>query len=135
MSKSSQRQFLVKVQGIDGLFMTKAGGNSTSDVARAYDGGSSVPDLIAAPKQVENVTVSRGFDPVRDADLLQGLRPLIGSFETTLSVTPTDRDYVAAASPIVYSPALLVGLTEPEVAADSGDLATFELEFAVADVR
>lgn len=135
MPKSSQRQFLVKVQGIDGNFMTKTGGNSSSDVTKAYDGGSAVPDLIAAPKDVENVTVTRGFDPIRDGGLLQTLRSKVGVFTTTISVTPTDRDYAAVIDPIVYSPALLVGLNEPEVAADSGDLATFELVFAVGDVR
>lgn len=135
MSKSSQRQFVVTIQGIEGTFMTKTGGNTASDVTKAYDGGSSVPDLIAAPKNVENVVVSRGFDPVRDADLLRNLRRVVGALETTISQVPTDRDYNANADPIVYAPALLVGVTEPEVAADSGDLATFQLEFAVGDVR
>lgn len=135
MSKSSQRQFLVKVQGIDGYYMTKTGGNSASDVTKAYDGGSSVPDLIAAPKNVENLSVTRGFDPTRDGALLRTLRGKVGVFETTVTVTPTDRDYAAVDDPIVYSPALLVGLNEPEAAADSGDLATYELVFAVGDVR
>jgi hypothetical protein len=133
--KSSQRQFLVKVNGIEGFFMTKTGGNVSSEVTKAYDGGSAVPDLIAAPKEVENVTVSRGFDPDRDAGLLQSLRAKVGVFETILTVTPTDRDYAASADPVVYSPALLVNLNEPEVAADSGELATYELVFAVGDSR
>jgi len=135
MSKSSQRQFVARVAGIEGTFMTKSGGNSSSDVTKAYDGGSDVPDLIAAPKNVEDVTVSRGYDAVRDEPLLKTLRSKVGSFETTISVTPTDRDYVASADPVVYSPALLIGLNEPEVAADSGDLATFELVFAAGNVR
>lgn len=133
--KSSQRQFLVKAQGIEGYFMTKTGGNITSTVTKAYDGGSAVPDLIAAPKNVDDVTISRGFDPVRDGQLLRNLRGRVGVFETTLTVTPTNRDYAAVDSPVVYSPALLIGLNEPEVAADSGDLAAYELIFAVGDSR
>lgn len=133
--KLSQRQFLAKVQGIEGYFMTKTGGNISSEVTKAYDGGSAIPDLIAAPKEVENITVSRGFDAVRDGQLLRVLRGKVGVFETTVTVTPTDRDYATIDQPVVYSPALLVGLNEPEVAADSGDLATFELVFAVGDVR
>lgn len=135
MPKSSQRQFLVTVQGIPGTYMSKQGGNIASDVTKAYDGGSSTPDLISAPRDVDNITVSRGFDPQRDGALLRNLRQLVGVFQTTVTVTPTDRDFRAVDSPIVYSPALLVGLNEPEVAADSGDLATYELVFACGDVR
>jgi hypothetical protein len=133
--KSSQRQFLVKVQGIEGYYMTKTGGNTSSEVTKAYDGGNSVPDLIASPKDVENVTVSRGFDPIRDGQLLRTLRGKVGVFETTITVTPTDRDYAALDQPVVYSPALLTGVNEPESDASSGDLATYELVFAVGDVR
>lgn len=133
--KSSQRQALVKAQGIEGYFMTKTGGNITAEVTKAYDGGSSVPDLIAAPKDVDNVTISRGFDPIRDGQLLRVLRGKVGVFQTTLTVTPTDRDYATVDEPIVYAPALLVGVTDIEVDAASGDLQTYELVFAVGDVR
>lgn len=135
MSKNSQRQFLVKVQGIDGNFMTKSGGNSSAEVTKAYDGGDNVPDIIPGPREVEDVTVSRGFDPLRDGPILRTMRRLVGSFETTVTVTPTDRDYVALDEPTVYSPALLVGVNEVETDAGSGDLAAYELTFAVADVR
>lgn len=115
--------------------MSKAGGKIAADVAKAYDGGNPDPDLIASPPNVENITITRVFDPVRDAVLLQNLRQQVGSFETVVTVTPTDRDYVAVADPIVYSPALLVGLTDADVDASSGDPAIYELEFAVGTVR
>jgi hypothetical protein len=133
--KSSQRQALVKAQGIEGYFMTKTGGNISAEVTKAYDGGSSVPDLIAAPKDVDNVTISRGFDPIRDGQLLRVLRSKVGVFQTTLTVTPTDRDYAAVDEPIVYSPALLVGVNDIEVDAASGDLQVYELVWACGDVR
>lgn len=135
MGKASQRQFLVKVGDISGFFMTKSGGGINADVTKAYDGGDPDPDLIAAPRDVENVTVSRVFDPVRDGELLRNLRQLVGVLSTTITVTPTDTDYVAVDDPTVYAPALLVGLTEPDVDASSGDAATYELEFAVSSVR
>lgn len=131
MPKSSQRQFLVKVSGIDGYFMTKSGGAITADTSRVYDGGSLTPDVIAGPAEAGNITVSRAYDQNRDAALLTRLRQKVGRFTATVSVTPTDRDLVANGRPTTYARALLVGLTEPDFDASSGDAATFELEFAI----
>ena len=133
--KSSQRQFLVRVDGIDGLFATKAGGNITAEVSKAFDGGSTTPDLISAPPSADNVTTGRTYEPERDAPIMARLRPMVGSFRTTLSVTPTDADLVAVAPPTTYSNALLVGLVEPEANAGSGDAAMFELEWAISNFR
>jgi len=135
VAKSSQRQFLVKVGDIPGYFVTKSGGGITADVTKAYDGGDPSPDLIAAPPNVENVTVGRNFDPLRDGAMLRQLRRQVGVLETTVTVTATDRDYIAVDEPVVYSPALLVGVTEPDADAGSGDQAMYSLEFAVSEVR
>lgn len=134
MAKSSQRQFLVRVGDIPGYFVTKSGGSITADVTKAYDGGDPSPDLIAAPPNVENLTLSRNFDPLRDGPILRNLRKQVGVFESTITVTATDRDYIAADEPVVYSPALLVGVTEPDADAGSGDQAMYSLEFAVSEV-
>jgi len=135
MAKSSQRQFLVKVSGIDGYFMTKSGGNISADTTKVYDGGEEVPDVLASPPEADNVTCSRGYDYNRDGALLRSLRRQVGRFSATVSVTPTDRDLIASGDPTVYPKALLVGLTEPDVDASSGDVSTFELEFAVGAFR
>lgn len=135
MAKSAQRQFLVSVSGIPGYFMTKGGGNITSDTNKVYDGGSTVPDVLAGPAEADNITVSRGYDPTRDAALLTRLRQRVGRFEATISVTPTNRDMVAISKPTVYPKALLVGLTEPESDASSGEAATYELEFAIGQFK
>ena len=135
MAKSAQRQFLVSVSGIPGYFMTKAGGNITSDTNKVYDGGSTVPDVLAGPAEADNITVSRGYDPTRDASLLTRLRQRVGKFEATISVTATNRDMIALSTPTVYPKALLVGLTEPEMDASSGEAATYELEFAIGQFK
>jgi hypothetical protein len=134
MSKSAQRQFLVKVSGIDGYFMTKTGGNVSADTTKVYDGGEPRPDVLSSPADVENVTVSRAYDHQRDADTLARMRGQVGKLRTTVSVTPTDEDLVANGNPVVYSDALLVGFTDVEVDASGGDAATFELEFAVGSI-
>lgn len=132
MAKSAQRQFLVKVAGIDGYFATKSGGNVSSDTNKVYDGGDVTPYVMAGPAEAENVTVGRPYDPVRDGDLLSRLRTRVGRETFTVSITPTDRDLVVVGGPTVYPDALLVSVSEPEADAGSGDAAMFELEFAIA---
>ena len=132
---SAQRQFLVKVSGIDGYFMSKSGGNISADVTKVYDGGSLSPDVIASPPEAEDVTVSRAFDPGRDGELLVRLRQQVGRFRTTVSVTPTDADLVAQGAATVYPNALLVGMNEPEYDSSGGDAASFELVWAIGSYR
>lgn len=135
MAKASARQFLVKVDGVDGYFATKQGGNVSSDVTKAYDGGALIPDVITAPPTADNVTVTRHFDPDRDNTILTQLRQLVGSWTTTVSVTPTDSELVATAPPLTYSKAVLVSVTEPETDSGSGDAAMWGLEFAISNYR
>lgn len=132
--KSAQRQFLVKVAGIEGYMANKSGGNITAGTSKVYDGGNLVPDVMSSPAEVDNVTCSRAFDLVRDEATVTLLRARVGRWRTTVSVTPTDEDLVAVGKPVVYANALLVGFTELEVDASGGDAATYELEFAVSNV-
>lgn len=131
MPKSSQRQSLVKVSGIEDYFASKSGGNITADSSKVYDGGQVTPDVMTGPAEADNITVSRPYDLARDEPVLRRLRKVVGTWTTTVSVTPTDKDLIATAQPQVYANAVLVGLTEPEVDASSGDAKTYELEFAV----
>lgn len=132
--KSAQRQFLVKVVGVDEYFANKTGGNIAADTNKVYDGGSLIPDVMSSPAEVDNITVARAFDLIRDEAMVTLMRGRVGKWRTTVSVTPTDEDLVAVGKPVVYANALLVGFTEIEVDASSGDAATFELEFAVSNV-
>ncbi len=135
MPKASQRQFLVKVAGIDGFFATKTGGNVSSTISKVYDGGSLTPDVLSAPAEAENVVVTRPYDPRRHPQLLARLKRQVGRASFTVSITPTDRDLVAVARPVTYPDALLVGVNDPDVDAASGDAATLQLEFAVGSWR
>lgn len=135
MAKSSARQFLIKVEGVDGLWSTKSGGNVGADNTKVYDGGSLKPDIITNPPTAEDVTVTRPYDPQRDDEMVRALLQLVGSWSTTVSVTPTDADLVAVAPPRVYSNAVLTGVQEPEVDSSSGDAAMIGLTFAISDYR
>lgn len=134
MPKAAQRQFLIKVSGVDGYFATKTGGDTSADTSDVYDGGSLTPEKMSSPATTDDVTVGRPFDPVRDRQVIRQLRPRVGRGRYTVSVQDTDADLVAIGEPTVYANALLIGVTDPEVDASSGDPAAFELTFAVESV-
>lgn len=133
--KSSARQFLVKVDGIEGFWATKQGGGVSADTTPVYDGGNTKPDIISNPAMAEDVTVTRPFDAERDWDMLTALNQQVGSYTATVSVTPTNADLVAIKPPRVYANALLKAVQEPETDAGSGDAATCGLVFAIPDYR
>lgn len=131
---ASQRQFLVNVSGVPGNFQTKTGGETSSETTKNYDGGSLVPDVLASPAETDNITVSRAYNFARDYQAHAAARKKVGRWRTTISVTPTDEDLVATGTPTTYPNALLVRVSEPDVDSSSGDVAMFELEFAVGSV-
>ena len=133
--KAAQRQFLVTVSGVEGTFMTKTGGDVSASATKVYDGGSLNPEVLASPAEASDLTVTRGFDPVRDPIILADLRQRVGRFRSTVSVTPTDQDLIAIGDPVVYPDALLIGLSDPEANAASGDLAVMSLTFSIAGWR
>lgn len=133
--KAAQRQFIWTVDGITAPFAQKSGGEVTSDATKVWDGGATQPDVIAAPAQVGDVTLTRPYDPQRDQDVLNTLVKLVGQWYTTISGQPTETDMrTARVKPRVYPNALLTGVREPESDASSGDAADFELTFAVGSL-
>lgn len=134
--KSAQRQFLWTVNGIIGTFAQKTGGEVTSDATRVWDGGATKAEVIGAPPEVGDVTLTRPYDPERDQDMLTRLLGLVGQWRTTVSGQPLSSDMrvVRGVKPRVYPDALLTGVREPESDASSGDVADLELTFATGDV-
>lgn len=131
---AAQRQFLVTIEGIAGTWATKAGAETSADTTDVYDGGRKAPEKLASPATTDNVTLSRPYRPARDGALAKRLRPIVGSFRSTVTVQPTDADLIPYGAPTVYANALLVRLAEPEHDAASGDPSVVELEFAVETV-
>ena len=137
--KSAQRQFLVSINGLGShsqdYWSTKSGGGITAEATKVYDGGKLQPEVITAPPEVDDVTITRPYDPLRDQPIIQRLKPLVGQWRTTITVQPAETDLSASrVPPDVYPDAVLVGLTPPESDASSGDSATYELVFAVGSV-
>jgi hypothetical protein len=134
--KAAQRQFLWTVDGVPGGFAQKSGGEVTSDATKVWDGGSVIPDVIASPPEVGDITLTRPYDPENHQELLTSLTAKVGQMRATISGQPLSSDMraVRGASPRVYPNALLIGVREPEHDASSGDVADFELTFAVGSV-
>lgn len=133
--KAAKRQFLVKVDGIDGYWAGKTGAEIKSDTNKVYDGGSLIPDVIAAPAEIDDLVVTRPYDPDRDQSVINQLKRLVGQWTTTVSVTPTEADLTASSAPgDTYPNALLTGISPPEADASSGDSAEIELTFSVGSV-
>lgn len=134
--KAAARQFLWTVTGILGTFAQKTGGEVTSDATKVWDGGATRAQVIAAPPEVGDVTLTRPYDPERDQAMLTNLLSMVGQWTTTISGQPLGSDMKVArgVKPRVYPEALLIGVREPEHDASSGDPADLELTFATGDV-
>jgi hypothetical protein len=133
--KAAKRQFLVKIDGIDGYWGKKTGAEIKAATNKVYDGGSLVPDVIAAPAQVDDIVVTRPFDPERDQAMINLLKRKVGQWTTTVSVSPTEADLtVSNVAGDTYPNALLIALTPPEADASSGDAAEVVLTFSVGSV-
>jgi hypothetical protein len=133
--KAAKRQFLVKIDGIDGYWSKKTGAELKSATAKVYDGGSLVPDVIAAPAEVADVVLTRPFDPDRDQSVVNLLKRRVGQWTTTISITPTEADLsTIAVAGDTYPNALLVAIMPPEVDASSGESAELVLTFSVGSV-
>jgi hypothetical protein len=132
MPKIAKRQSLVSIEGIDGLWATKTGGNVTADVTPVWDGGADHPEQMAGPASAENVVVSRPVDEIRDLSQIKALRPQVGRLQSTITVQPTNKDLFPVGEPTVYPEALLVHLNEPEYDAASSDPQVIELEWAIS---
>lgn len=130
MAKQTQRHYIARVQDVPGTFRTMSGGGAEAEVTRDYDGGSEVPDLLAGVPEYEDIELVRTVDEVADAKWLTRMRQGVGRVTATVSRQATDANMVAIGRPTVYPACLLVGFTEPETDASSGDASEVTLTFA-----
>lgn len=130
----TQRNWIIKVSGIDGNFDTFSGGERSSEISKHYDGGSLNAEIMASSPETDNITVSRSYKNDRDGALHKALRQKVGSAVYTVTKTATNPDMVVIGQPTTYTNALLVRVSEPEADSNSSDASMFELEFAVSNV-
>lgn len=116
-------------------FTTVSGGEISAAVEKIYDGGNIHPEVLCAPSEIGDITVSRyATDTTEDHNLLQDVRQLVGRAYYDITVFTLNCDLVEPGSERVYPKALLVGLTEPDGDASSGAPATYSLTFSISSV-
>lgn len=130
---ASARQHRTKVHGIEDLWASKTGGETTAETSMVWDGGRLKPIVLSSPATTGNVVVGRPYYPHRDGVIVRQLRRLVGRRRFTVSVQDTDDNLTPIGQPTVHAGALLVRVSEPDRDAASSDGATMELEFAVED--
>jgi hypothetical protein len=132
--KSAKRQFLVRIDGVDGYWASRTGGRKDVATTKVFDGGSRIADILTANPLVDDLTLTRPFDRDRDGPLVHRLLPLAGVWDTMIYETPTDENLVPSGDPLVYN-VRLVGVHPPEPDAGGGATAAeFVLLFAARDV-
>jgi len=144
MSKLSQRQVVAEIRPLsfggrrpprfEGKFAQVSGGEITAPVEKVYDGGALFPEVLCAPSEIGDVTLTRHFDPDRDGAALRRVRQMVGSARYDVTVYTLNCDLRETGSDRVYAEALLVGLSEAEGDSASGAPATFSLTFSISAV-
>jgi hypothetical protein len=140
-SKLAQRQIIAEITPIaggdvtgpnlSGYFAQVSGGEITAAVEKIYVGGTPFPEVLCAPSEVGDLTLTKHYD----TDLrtvMRDLRLVVGRAYYELKIYDTDCDLKNSQSERIYSKALLTGLSEPEGDASSGAPATIALTFAVS---
>lgn len=94
MAFADARQFLVYVGGISGTFNKMTGGKKSAPSAEAYDGGNPEPQIVTGNTKIDNVVVTRTFDPNRDGPIFASLKSQVSKFTTTITQVYTDANYV-----------------------------------------
>lgn len=139
-NKLAQRQIIAEITpivgdvtgpGMSGYFAQVSGGEITAAVEKIYIGGQKFPEVLCAPSEVGDVTLTKHYD-TELREVVRDLRGVVGRAYYALKIYDTDCDLANQQSERVYSKALLVGLSEPEGDASSGAPATIALTFAVS---
>lgn len=148
MAKISQRQVIAKITALDKngaalasdkqfykdgreYFAQVSGGEIQASVEKVYDGGATFPDVLPAPIEVGDVTVTRHYDPLDDARIISHYRQLVGKAPFRIEVFTQDADGATVGKTRKYEKCILVNITEPEGDSSSGGAATYSLTFAV----
>lgn len=144
MAKVAQRQVVASIvpsrgaghqvgPRVEGYFAQVSGGEITASVEKVFSGGNQFPEVLCAPAEIGDLTLTRHWDQ-NDDGVLQQMRQLVGRTYYDVTVVTLDCDLSVPGSERNYSRCLLVGITEPEGDASSGAPATYALTFSVSTI-
>lgn len=138
-----QKQFLVLLDQLSETYWSKATApKETKDVAEYNDGQTGKTRKVLGFTSTDNVTLSKGFDPVEDKKLLEwysNRKKEAGKEEKfTLSMQPINSDYqgsvISSGATITLTGCQVVSFKAPEVDRMGSGLATIELEICFDDI-
>ena len=115
-------------------FAQVSGGEITASVEKIYIGGKLFPEVLCAPAEIGDITLTRHYDRDVDGDFLKAARQLVGRAYYDITIEEFNCDIKNPQGTRKYPLCLLVGLTEPEGDAASGAPATYALTFSVQTV-
>lgn len=129
---ATAQQQLWTVEGFEGFFGTKEGGEVAGDVTKTKDGGSTTDLLIpGGTPSTSNVTLTKLYRPEVHGPQLKYLAGRVLRERTDLNGYDSDPDLGPIGDPVTYADSLLVRVKRPDFDANSSDPAYFELEYAV----
>lgn len=142
MSRSDQYNVTVSVTRVIngsaqtrdlGTFDTFSGGEVDSEETKFHPGGLAEQISLGGRRNVNNVTVGRLYDLVRDHPIMGWLAGGVGKADVTVTKTSITVDAVSVGAPLVYQ-GKLKQLTPPDHDSESGDAALYEMEISSASV-
>jgi hypothetical protein len=128
MAFSDQRQFLVTVTGVDGNFWAMtSGGDVSVPTAKAYDGGSATPQIVYGNPVVDDLVVTRNYNPTRDGPIAKTLKAQMAAgrpLSATIHQQPSDPAFKSTGTPPDVWAGVLTRVTTPKTNATTGGTAT-----------
>jgi hypothetical protein len=115
-------------------FATVSGGEISAAVEKIYDGNNAFPDVLCAPSEIGDISVSKFYDEQYDLTFLEQLRQMVGRVYYDVTIFTLDCDLKVSGSERVYPRCLLVGLSDIDGDASSGAPSSFSLTFAVSQI-
>ncbi len=115
-------------------FATVSGGEISAAVEKIYDGNSKFPDVLCAPAEIGDITVSKFYDESSDKDFLNQIRQIVGQTYYDVTIYTLNCDLEENDSMRNYPRCLLVGLSDIDGDASSGAPSAFSLTFAVSQL-
>lgn len=116
-------------------FAQVTGGEITASVEKIYIGGKPFPEVLCAPSEIGDITLTRHYSAEIDKSFMTLIRQMVGRAYYDITVFELNCDVKDPATQRVYAQALLVGVTEPEGDAASGAPATYSLTFSIQSVK
>jgi hypothetical protein len=109
-----------------GIFDTWEGGNVSADNTKHRRGGMGPQVAVGGPKTIEDITITRDYDVIRDHPDAHWLSSVVGRARVTASKSWLDENDRAYGRPIVIT-GVLIGYNNPASDSDSGDIAMVSL--------